>query len=174
MAQTDTQIRSTLDRVKQTFTARPGSARGTYHARAEAGPGLSATASEGNWKFDVGMPEAMGGTGGAPTPGVFGRAAFLSCLVISLRMEAISAGLAHARVGVDMEYEMDSCGMFGIGEVTPGFEAIRLTVEVESDAPEGDLRAWLDRTMALSPWMDVFRRPQPVSVELRVVPPGVG
>jgi uncharacterized OsmC-like protein len=120
------------------------------------------------------MPEAMGGTGGAPTPGVFGRAAFLSCLVISLRMEAISAGLAHARIGVDMEYEMDSCGMFGIGGVPPGFEAIRLIVEIESDAPEADLRAWLDQTLTRSPWMDVFRRPQPVSVNLRVAAPGAG
>lgn len=170
MTRTDETIRSTLDRVKHAYSARPGSARGTYHARAEAGPGLTATATEGDWTFAVDMPEAMGGTGASPTPGVYGRAALLGCLAISLRMEAINEGLAHARIGVDMEYEMDNRGMFGLGSVTAGFEAIRLTVDVESDVPEATLRAWLDRTMVRSPWMDVFRRPQPVSVDLRVVP----
>ncbi len=90
MPASDTQIRSTFDRVKHPFTARPFSARGTYHARAEAGPGLTATATEGDRRFAVDMPEAVGGTGAAPTPGVYGRAALLGRLVISLRMEAIN------------------------------------------------------------------------------------
>jgi len=34
MTQNDERIRSTLDRVVITFTARPGSAQDTYHARA--------------------------------------------------------------------------------------------------------------------------------------------
>lgn len=174
MAQTDTQIRSTLDRVKQTFTARPSSARGSYHSRAEAGPGLSATATEGDWTLAFDMPEAMGGEGGAPTPGVYGRATLLACLAIGLRMEALRAGLPHARIAVAMECDCDNRGLFGISEIPPGYEDFRLTMEVESDAPEADLRAWLDRTLERSPWLDVFRRPQPVSVDLRIVAPGAG
>ena len=172
MTQADTHIRSTLERVVHTFDARPGSARGTYHARAEAGPGLSATAHEGNWTIAFDMPEALGGTGKAPTPGVYGRSTLLACLAIGLRMEALREELPLARIAVAMECDCDDRGLFGIGEAPPGYKDFRLTVEVESDAPESDVRAWLDRTLARSPWMDVFRRPQPVSVDLRIVPQG--
>ena len=171
MTETETHIRSTLDRVVNTFTARPGSARGTYNARVEAGEGLTATAREGDWTLDFDMPEALGGAGTAPTPGVYARTTLLACLAIGLRMEALREGLPHARIAVAMECDCDNRGLFGIGEVPPGYEDFRLMVEVESDAPESELRAWLNRTLGHSPWLDVFRRPQPVSIELLVVPP---
>jgi len=174
MTATDTQIRSTLDRVVRTFSARPGSAGGTYHAHAETGAGLTATATEGDWTLAFYMPEAMGGAGGAPTPGVSGRAALLACVAIGLRMEALRTGRPHAGIAVAMECDCDNRGLFGIDEVPPGYEDFRLTVEVKSDAPKSDLRGWLERTLARSPWMDVFRRPQPVSVDLWVMPPGRG
>lgn len=171
MTQNDESIRSTLDRVVSTFTARPGSAQDTYHARAEAGAGLTATTTEDEWTLSFDMPEALGGSGTAPTPGVYGRATLLACLAIGLRMEALRTGLPHTRIAVDMECDCDNRGIFGIDEVSPGYEDFRLTVEVESDAPEPSVRDWLDRTLAHSPWLDVFRRPQPVNVDLRITAP---
>ncbi len=171
MTRTDESIRSTLNRVVRTFTSRPGSARDTYHARAEAGAGLTATVTEGDWSLNFDMPEALGGTGDAPTPGVYGRATLLACLAIGLRIEALRTGLPHARIAVSMECDCDNRGIFGIDEVPPGYEDFRLTVEVDSDATEVRLRDWLDRTLALSPWLDVFHRPQPVGVELRITSP---
>ena len=47
----------------------------------------------------------------------------------------------------------------------------RLSVEVESDASEPNLLEWLDRTLERSPGLDVVRRPQPMSIDLRITAP---
>lgn len=167
MTPAEKEQRAAIERVAEVFAARPQAARSTSHARAEVGEGLNATVTEGDWTIAFDMPEPLGGAGAAPTPGVYGRAALLACLAIGLRIEALREGLPHARIAVAMECDCDDRGLFGIAGVPPGYEDFRLTVEVESDAAEAELHAWLDRTMARSPWLDVFRRPQPVSVELR-------
>ena len=159
--------RAAIDRVLKVFATRPSAARSTYHTRAEVGKELNATVTEGDWTIAFDMPEPLGGAGAAPTPGVYGRATLLACLAIGLRIEALREGLPHTRIAVAMECDCDDRGLFGIAGVPPGYEDFRLTVEVEADAAEADLRAWLDRTMARSPWLDVFRRPQAVSIELR-------
>lgn len=163
-----------IERVIGVFTARPQAAHSTSYARAELGDGLNATVTEGDWTIAFDMPEPLGGAGAAPTPGVYGRATLLACLAIGLRIEALREGLPHGRIAVAMECDCDDRGLFGIAGVPPGYEDFRLTVEVESDAAEADLRAWLDRTMARSPWLDVFRRPQPVSVDLRFASSAAG
>ena len=174
MSPADDDRRASIERVVAAFAARPGSARSTSHARAEVGDGLNAIVTEGDWTIAFDMPEPLGGAGAAPTPGVYGRATLLACLAIGLRIEALREGLPHGRIAVAMECDCDDRGLFGIAGVPPGYEDFRLTVEVESDAAEADLRAWLDRTMARSPWLDVFRRPQPVSVDLRFASSAAG
>jgi hypothetical protein len=50
--------------------------------------------------------------------------------------------------------------------VRPGYQQIRLTYRVESDAPREKLEALCDYVQKTSPVLDIIRNPVPVQIEL--------
>jgi hypothetical protein len=90
---------STQSEIKEAFVAvagvlrrGPGLAIGTGTSVTKVVDGLRREVSEGEWTMSVDMPEIVGGSGSAPTPGVYGRAALGSCLVLTYMMWASKEG----------------------------------------------------------------------------------
>ena len=50
--------------------------------------------------------------------------------------------------------------------VRPGYQLIRLSYRVQSDAPREDLEALCEYVQKTSPVLDIIRNPVPVSIEM--------
>jgi len=126
---------------------------------------------DGPWKLVVDMGEKSGGDNKGPNPGVLGRAALGSCLAVGYMLWASKLGVPIAGLTVEVEADYDSRGYHGVGDVAPGYTAIRYIVTVESDAPEAEVAAMLDTADKYSDYLAVFRDPQEVTRETRILAP---
>jgi uncharacterized OsmC-like protein len=149
-----------LKRNTEALRLKPSIGQNTGRTTVKLEDGLSCEIEEGPWKLKCGMSEASGGENLGPDPGMFGRGALGSCLVLGYAMEAAKRGIAVNAIEIEVEADYDASGFYGLSEVRPGYLEVRYCVTIESDAPEEDILAMLDAADAHSPWVDVYRRPQ--------------
>ena len=162
------EIRSALERNNRAVSLRPGIAQGTAVARVTWREGLTCDVEEGPWRMTIGMTPKYGGTDAGPNPGVYGRTALGSCLVIGYAMWAARLDVPFDALSVEIEADYDARGELGLdASVRPGYLAMRYVVTVRSSAPEADILRVLDTADRHSSYLDDFRNPVPV--ERRVV-----
>ncbi len=167
MPSTDT-ARIALERYIESMQARPETARGTVHATARVGEGMTCVVTEGERELVSDIPEALGGGGRGPSPGVYGRAAITSCIAIGIKMWAARCGVAVTSVEVALEADYDGRGDFGVDQVPAGFQEIRLRIDVEGPGDNGALADLVAATLRTSTWTDMMRRAQPVTTAVSV------
>jgi len=160
-------IRERFERVLKALTLRPSMGQTTAVNRVVLRDGLALEVEEGPWKLAVDMPETLGGRAAAPTPGVYGRAAFGSCLAIGYAQEAARMGVTLDRLEVEVQADMDSRGEMGVEGIEPGYLEVRWIVTVETGASEEEVRKMLERAEVRSPYLSIFSRPHPARRELR-------
>ena len=162
-------IRIAFDRCVKALTLRPSIGRSTGVSRTRIRHGLVCEVEEGPWRLTADMPEKVGGSGTAPTPGVFGRAAFGSCLAVCYMMHAAKLGVPITSLEIEVQADYDNAGLFGLGTSPPGYSEVRYTVTIESPAPESDITRVLDEGDAHSPYLDIFRRDLPCRRSVRII-----
>ena len=163
-------IKTAMERVTRTLKQKPSFGLGTGISRATITNGLTCEIREGNWKFVADMPEQVGGNGAGPTPGVYGRAAFGSCLAIGYIMRAVALGVPINSLEVEVQADYDDGALFGTTEnVHPGYLEVRYSVTVDSDASQEDIMRVLDEGDERSPYLDVFSRAQKCIRQVNIV-----
>ncbi|MBK8089336.1 MAG: OsmC family protein [Chitinophagaceae bacterium] len=164
-------IKNALERCKKAFTLKPAMGRDTAVSKVRMVNGLSCEVSEGNWKFSVDMPEGIGGSNTAPTPGVYGRAALGSCLAIGYMMKAAELNIPVKNLEVEVQADFDDGALLGTADKTipPGYLEVRYTITIESDAPEEKIMQMLDDGDVHSPYLDVFSRAQKCVRKINIV-----
>jgi uncharacterized OsmC-like protein len=117
------------------------------------------------------MPGVFGGDDTAPTPGVFGRAALGSCLVLGYAMWAARLEVPYTSLEVDVHSDFDARGELGVSaDVRPGHTAIRYVVRVTSDASPEVINRWLDTADTHSSWRDNVANPVPMIRDVQITP----
>ncbi len=170
----DTQIREALERNVKVVSRRPEIGRGTATTKAVLRPGLDCTVTEGSHELRVGMTEKYGGRGGAPNPGVLGRGALASCLLIGYGMWAARLNVPCDSIEVEVQDDYDVSGELGINDdVRPGYSAVRYIVTVVSSSSEQDVQRMLDTADRHSSYRDIFANGVPLSREVRITNPTV-
>ena len=164
-------IRTAFERCAKALSLRPSLGRSTGVSRARIRQGLTCEIEEGPWKLQADMPTQAGGDAAAPTPGVFGRAAFGSCLAIGYMMQAAKLGVPIAALEVEIQADYDDGALFGVSDSPAGYLEVRYRVTVESSAPESEVLRVLDEGDEHSPYLDVFRRAQACTRSVRIVSP---
>ena len=155
-------ISEAIRRSKKALTLKPALGRATCVSKVRIKNGLSCDIQEGEWKFSADMPAMLGGSGSAPTPGVYGRAALGSCLAIGYMMKAAEMGIAINNLEVEIEADADDGALLGTADksIPPGYLEIRYSVTIESDADEAEIMHMLEEGDAHSPYLDIFTRAQ--------------
>jgi uncharacterized OsmC-like protein len=155
-------IKTAIQRTKKALTLKPALGRGTGISTARITNGLTCEIQEGNWKLYADMPEAVGGSGAAPTPGVYGRAALGSCLAIGYMMKAAELEIPINKLEVEVEADFDDGALLGTADksIPPGYLEIRYTINIDSDAAKEKIMQLLDDGDAHSPYLDIFTRGQ--------------
>lgn len=155
-----TTIRELAERNIQLLAVKPSRGLLSCTARARLGDGLKCEVSEGPWRLAADMPVKVGGDDTAPTPGVLGRAALASCLVIGIAAWSARLGIPIDGLEVEVQADFNARGELGADDsVRPGYTAVRYEISIDSPAPRERLVELLDLAERHSPYLDVFSRP---------------
>jgi uncharacterized OsmC-like protein len=111
-------------------------------------------------------PVLLGGNAGPNAVEVILHA-LASCLVVGFVYNAAAQGINIESLTFDLEGDLDLRAFLGLSkDVRPGFENIRLTYQVKSDAPRERIEALCEYVQSTSPVLDMLRNPVPVTVTL--------
>lgn len=162
-------IREAVSRSTKALSLKPSLGLGTGISRAKITNGLSCEITEGNYKLVADMPESVGGNASGPTPGVYGRAAFGSCLAMAYMLKASALNIKIDSLQVDVQADYDDGALFGTSSAPPGYLEVRYTVTIESDAAEEKIMEMLDLADKHSPYLDVFAREQKCTRDVHII-----
>ena len=165
-----TDIRAALAGAGVYLTEHPDDARYTDSlatARVESGLRVVVVGPDGE-RLVTDMPAAVGGSGSAPSPGWFLRAAVAACAASLATMRAAQLGLTGFSCEVEVDSESDDRGILGLDASTPaGPLSMRISFRMGADD------AGLDRLEELAVWAvehcpvsDAMRRGIPVHTEV--------
>jgi uncharacterized OsmC-like protein len=113
-------------------------------------------------------PPVLLGTNAAPNAVETVLHALASCLAVGFVYNAAAQGIHVQSLSFDLEGDLDLHGFLGLSkDVRAGYEGIRLTYRVKSDAPREKIVALCDYVQQTSPVLDMLRNPVPVSVSLQ-------
>ena len=93
--------------------------------------------------------------------------ALASCLAVGFVYNAAAQGIKIESLEFDLEGDLDLHAFLGLSDqVRPGYENIRLSYRVKSDAPREKIIALCDYVQKTSPVLDIISNPVPVTVGL--------
>lgn len=149
--------------IKDRYRTDPETATVTLHAHGELGSDAIACSVEtGRALVEAGLHPASGGDGSLACSGDMLLQALVACAGVTLRSVATARGLDVAGT-IRAEGDLDFRGTLGVDRDTPvGFRAIRLTFDLESDAPEDDIAALLATTERYCVVLQTLRSPPPI------------
>ncbi len=112
--------------------------------------GPRAALQAGSFQWETDLPEALGGSGKAPSPTQLLLSALAGCAVVFLTDTlAPQLGVALDAVSATARCRTDSRGLLGLAGVSPDLQDLELEIEVTSSAPEPELRhllaVWQER-----------------------------
>jgi uncharacterized OsmC-like protein len=106
----------------------------------------------------------------APTPSEVLLAALGSCLATAIRASALARAIAVRGLEVEVEADCDPSALWGVvgadGPKPVGFEAVRVRVRVEADAPREVLRTLVANALLWSPVGGTIHDPVHIDLEL--------
>jgi uncharacterized OsmC-like protein len=162
-------IREIAERNIQLLAMRPTRGLLSCTAKARLRDGLCCEITEGPWRLAADMPAKAGGEETAPTPGVLGRAALASCLVIGIATWSARLGIPIDDLEVAVHADFNARGELGADDdVRPGYTSVRYEIAIDSPAPRERLVELLDLAERHSPYLDVFSRPMAMSGSRRL------
>ena len=162
-------IREIAERNARTLALKPTRGHLTGITKARMVGGLRCEIEEGPWKLAADMPVKAGGEETAPTPGMLGRGALASCLVIDISMWAARLDIPIDALEVEVQADFDARGELGVGKnIPPGYQEVRYSIAIDSPASEKAIVELLETAECHSPYVDVFSRAQTMKRILRL------
>jgi uncharacterized OsmC-like protein len=111
-------------------------------------------------------PVLLGGNAGANAVEAVLHA-LASCLAVGFIYNAAAQGISVESLSFELEGDLDLRAFLGLSkEVRPGYQGIRLTYQVKSDAPREKVEELCDYVQRTSPVLDIVRNPVPVTISL--------
>ena len=113
-------------------------------------------------------PELLMGGGTAPNSIALVLQALASCLSVSMVYHAAAREMQIDKLTISIDGDIDLHGFLGLSsEVRPGFQDIRVEVDVHSPAPREEIEELLRYAQKVSPVVDSLRNRIPVEISLR-------
>ena len=110
-------------------------------------------------------PGVLCGEDNAPTPIEYVLRGLASCLTAGMADIAAARGVSLYSVTSTVEGNMDMQGILGISDkVRNGFNSVRISFQLEGDAPEAKLREIVAQSQARSAVFDILTNGVPVDI----------
>jgi uncharacterized OsmC-like protein len=141
------ELRSLQAPLKSRYRDDPAAGVVTLKADGRLGEGVSCSVETGRALVEAGLHPATGGSGLQACSGDMLLQALVACAGVTLSAVATSMGIALRGGTLRAEGDLDFRGTLGVAKDAPvGFRAIRLAVELDSDAPATELQKLLELT----------------------------
>jgi uncharacterized OsmC-like protein len=120
------------------------------------------------YKADGDHPGVLCGADAAPTPVEWLLHALASCLTAGIANIAAARGIKLSKVESTVEGDIDLRGILGLSnKVRNGYRGIRISFEIDGDAPAEQLKQLVAQSRARSAVFDVLTNGVPVSVGVK-------
>ncbi len=114
------------------------------------------------------MPNSVGGSSSAPSPGWLLRAAIASCVATAVAMRAAEEGVELSRLDVEVDSESDDRGILGMDASIPaGPLSARIRISIGTDGASSELlRKIAQEGTARCPVSDAVGRAVPITTQI--------
>jgi uncharacterized OsmC-like protein len=130
------------------------------------GAGQEDRSRETAFEFTNGEPPVLLGHNEGANPVEFLLHALAGCVTTTLVLHAAARGIRIESLATELEGELDLRGLLAMDEsVSPGYERIRIRMEVKADCGEAELDGLLETARRHSPVCNSVCRPVPVTIE---------
>lgn len=117
--------------------------------------------------FEKDEPPVLLGKDRGANPVEYVFAALDGCLTTSLIYHAAAKGIKIDEVETSFSGDLDLHGFLGLDDnIRNGYEKIKVTFKIKSDAPEEKLQELVELAQKRSPVFDIVSHPTPVEVSL--------
>jgi uncharacterized OsmC-like protein len=141
------ELRAVQAPLKEQYRQTPDVARVTLRAQGRLGEGVSCKIETGKALAVAGLHPATGGTGLGVCSGDMLLEALVACAGVTLNAVAMSLGIELRDASLEAEGDLDFRGTLGVSKEVPvGFQAIRLTFTLDTDASDEQLATLLRLT----------------------------
>jgi uncharacterized OsmC-like protein len=159
------QLRGLQAPLKEQYERSPERAMVTLEASGTLGEGVSCSVRTGRAIAEAGLHPASGGDGSLLCSGDMLLEALAACAGVTLRAVATSLGIPVAAGRVHAEGDLDFRGTLAVDRETPvGFQEIRLSFNLETDADQEQLDTLLKLTERYCVVFQSLARPPRLSV----------
>jgi len=140
-------LRSLQQPLKDRYRDEPSAALITLHADGSLESGIACSVQTGRALVEAGLHPATGGDGTLACSGDMLLQALVACAGVTLRSVATSIGVDVRGGVVRAEGDLDFRGTLAVDKQAPvGFQAIRMSFELDTDATEEELATLLRLT----------------------------
>jgi uncharacterized OsmC-like protein len=118
--------------------------------------------------YIVDEPPGLLGDDTAPNPSEASLAALGSCLAVGIHANAVNRGIVIHKLEIELEADINITAVWGTGDISPkpvGFDAVRVKVDLQADAPQAELDALVAHAKVWSPVANTFTKPVALTVE---------
>lgn len=112
------------------------------------------------------QPERYGGSGDGITPEDMLLTAVGNCLVATYIGGLSAAGIAVKSLRLHVSGRPNFRAAYGLEAGNPGFESIRIAVDIQTDSSPDKAKGILDKLLKTAPIPDTIIRPVPLDVEI--------
>ncbi len=120
--------------------------------------------------YIVDEPPGLLGDDTAPNPSEASLAALGSCLAVGIHANAVARNITVYKLEIELEADINITAVWGTGDTSPkpvGFDAVRVKVDLQADAPQAELDALIAHAKVWSPVANTFTKPVALSVEAK-------
>jgi uncharacterized OsmC-like protein len=140
-------LRNVQEPLKELYRDEPATALVTLSATGSLGEGITCSVRTGRALASAGLHPASGGDGSTLCSGDMLLEALAACAGVTLRAVATSMEIGIEQGAVLVEGDLDFRGTLGVDRDVPvGFRSIRVSFELETDAPDDQLDTLLRLT----------------------------
>jgi uncharacterized OsmC-like protein len=159
------QLKALQAPIKERYKKDPGAAVVTLRAQGRIGEGIACRVDTGRAMVEAGLHPATGGSGLQACSGDMLLEALVACAGVTLKAVATAIGVDLKDAKLVAEGDLDFRGTLGVAKDAPvGFREIRLKFELDSDAPEEQLKKLIELTERYCVVMQTIRNAPPVKV----------
>ena len=151
--------------IKDRYRNDPAAALITLRAEARAAEGIACRVDTGRAMVEAGLHPATGGSGTQACSGDMLLEALVACAGVTLKAVATALGIELKDAKLIAEGDLDFRGTLGVAKDAPvGFREVRLKLDLDSDAPEEQLKKLVELTERYCVVMQTIRNAPPVVV----------
>jgi uncharacterized OsmC-like protein len=160
------ELRALQAPIKARYKDSPEAARVTLSAQGRLGEGITCSVQTGEALVAAGLHPAAGGNGASACSGDMLLEALVACAGVTLNAVATALAIAIRGGTVRAEGDLDFRGTLGVDKEAPvGFSGIRLTFDLDTDAPDEKLETLIRLTERYCVIYQTLLRPPVIAVE---------